>query len=81
MWGAWIDTAVTIGTIIGAIVLIIWLFKKEVKGISAPGPLKDGLGWMFGKMKGGGGRVKDAHIGTRIYGALNRAGGSMKKIK
>jgi hypothetical protein len=39
------------------------------------------MGYLLGKVKGGGGRVKDAHIGTRVYKALDRAGGSMKKIK
>jgi hypothetical protein len=85
MWGPWIDTAVTVGTIIGAIVLIVWLFKKEVKGVGVPGPLKSGLHYLGGKLwggtKGAGGRIKDAHPLQRAYKALDRAGGSMKKIK
>jgi hypothetical protein len=41
MYGGWIDGAIAVGVIIGAIVLIVWLFKKEVRGISVPGPLKN----------------------------------------
>jgi hypothetical protein len=51
MWGSWIDTAITIAVIVGAIVFIVYLFKKEVKGISPPKPLVDGLSWIFGGLK------------------------------
>jgi hypothetical protein len=81
MYGGWIDGAIAVGVIIGAIVLIVWLFKKEVRGISVPGPLKNGMGYLLGKVKGSGGKIKNMNILTRIYKAMQRAGNGMRGIK
>ena len=81
MYGWLIDGAITVAVVIGAIVLIIWLFKKELRGVSVPGPLKNGMSYLLGKAKGSGGKIKDMHILTKIYKALQAAGNGMKGIK
>ena len=80
MWGSLIDTLITIGTIVGAIIFIIYLFKKQVKGISPPKPLVDGLSWIFGGIKN---RTAGAGTGMLegILNALKRAARGFRGAK